>query len=86
MLDKNKTSNIPASLQKYLEEVAARPGLPALKPEAPWHGYDLGVWPPYLARQAEMATRSEYFEFSDELIKGRRSHVGMNDPVPREGQ
>ncbi len=63
-----------------------RLGLPALKPEVPWHGYDLGVWPPHLARQAEMATRSEYFEFSDELIKGRRSDVAMNDPVPREGQ
>ena len=61
-----------------------RLGLPALKPETPWHGYDLGVWPDNLARQAEMATRSEYFEFSDELIKGRRSDVAMNDPVPRE--
>ncbi len=61
-----------------------RLGLPALKPETPWHGYDLGVWPDNLARQAEMATRSEYFDFSDELIKGRRSDVAMNDPVPRE--
>ena len=63
-----------------------RLGLPALKPETPWHGYDLGVWPDNLARQAEMATRSEYFDFSDELIKGRRSDVAMNDPVPREGE
>ncbi|MBX9739666.1 MAG: UbiD family decarboxylase [Beijerinckiaceae bacterium] len=60
-----------------------RLGLPELKPETPWHGYDLGVWPDNLARQAEMATRSEYFEFSDELIAGRRSDVAMNDPVPR---
>jgi UbiD family decarboxylase len=63
-----------------------RLGLPALKPETPWHGYDLGVWPDNLARQAEMATRSEYFEFSDELIAGRRSDVMMNDPVPRSDQ
>ncbi len=56
-------------------------GLPALKPEAPWHGYELGIWPPHLARQAEMATRSEYFDFSDELIAGRRADVAMNDPV-----
>ena len=61
-----------------------RLGLPALKPETPWHGYDLGVWPANLARQAEMATRSEYFDFSDELVKGRRSDVMMNDPVERE--
>ncbi len=26
-------------------------GLPALKPESPWHGYDLGIWPPHLQRQ-----------------------------------
>ena len=58
-----------------------RLGLPALKPESPWHGYDLGIWPPELQRQAEMAARSEYFDFSDELIAGRRSDVMMNDPI-----
>jgi UbiD family decarboxylase len=63
-----------------------RLGLPALKPETPWHGYDLGVWPDNLARQAEMATRSEYFDFSDELVAGRRSDVMMNDPVLRADQ
>ena len=31
-------------------------GLPPLKPETPWHGYDLGVWPKNLERQAAMAT------------------------------
>ncbi len=81
----------PVALPKreFMENAKAiweRLGLPALKPETPWHGYDLGVWPDNLARQAEMATRSEYFDFSDELIKGRRSDVAMNDPVPREGE
>jgi hypothetical protein len=33
-----------------------------------------------------MATRSEYFDFSDELIAGRRSDVMMNDPVLRADQ
>lgn len=61
-----------------------RLGLPPLKPESPWFGYDLGVWPKNLERQAEMATRSEYFEFGDELIQQRRSDVAMNDPVPRQ--
>ena len=60
-----------------------RLGLPPLKPETPWHGYDLGVWPENLERQAEMATRSEYFDFSEELIRGRRKDVAMNEPVPR---
>ncbi len=63
-----------------------RLGLPELKPETPWHGYDLGVWPDNLARQAEMASRSEYFDFSDELIRGRRSDVAMNDPVLRQSE
>jgi 4-hydroxy-3-polyprenylbenzoate decarboxylase len=81
----------PVALPKreFMENAKAiweRLGLPALKPETPWHGYDLGVWPDNLARQAEMATRSEYFEFSDELIRGRRSDVMMNDPVPRSDQ
>ena len=59
-----------------------RLGLPALKPETPWHGYDLGVWPPNLAHQADMAARSEYFDFADELVRQRRRDVSMNDPVP----
>ena len=78
----------PVALPKreFMENARAiweRLGLPPLKPEAPWHGYDLGVWPKNLERQAQMATRSEYFDFSDELVAQRRSDVAMNDPVPR---
>ena len=65
-------------------EIWERLGLPPLKPEAPWHGYDLGVWPAHLERQANMAARSEYFEFADELVKQRRRDVAMNDPVPHD--
>jgi 4-hydroxy-3-polyprenylbenzoate decarboxylase len=60
-----------------------RLGLPPLTPQSPWHGYDLGVWPEHLERQARMATESDYFAFGDELIQQRRSDVAMNDPVPR---
>jgi len=63
-----------------------RLGLPELKPQTPWHGYDLGVWPEYLERQAAMATRSEYFEFSDEMVRLRRNDVAMNDPVSHDGK
>jgi 4-hydroxy-3-polyprenylbenzoate decarboxylase len=78
----------PVALPKreFMENARAiweRLGLPPLKPETPWHGYDLGVWPKNLERQADMATRSEHFDFSDELIQGRRKDVQMNDPVPR---
>lgn len=77
----------PVALPKreFMENARAlweRLGLPALTPQAPWHGYDLGVWPAHLERQAAMAARSEYFDFADELVKGRRSDVSMNDPVP----
>src|SRR5206468_10476250 len=63
-----------------------RLGLPPLKPETPWHGYDLGVWPRNLERQAAMATRSEYFDFSAELIAQRRADVAMNEPVPHRSE
>ena len=79
----------PVALPKreFMENAKAiweRLGLPALKPEFPWHGYDLGVWPAHLERQANMATRSEYFDFADELVKQRRDDVAMNDPVPHD--
>lgn len=78
----------PVALPKreFMENARAiweRLGLPPLTPQSPWHGYDLGVWPEHLDRQARMAAESNYFAFSDELIAGRRSDVGMNDPVPR---
>lgn len=61
-----------------------RLGLPALKPETPWHGYDLGVWPPELERQAKLAAQSDYFSFSEDLIRGRRADVEMNEPLARK--
>ena len=81
-----KTDYAPVALPKreYMEragEIWNRLGLPPLKPESPWHGYNLGVWPQQLERQAEKATRSEYFDLSDELIAGRRGDVAMNEPV-----
>ena len=61
-----------------------RLGLPPLTPQSPWHGYDLGHWPEELARQAEMATRSDYFELGQNLANERRGDVAMNTPVKRE--
>lgn len=72
--------------KEFMEKARAtweRLGLPPLKPENPWHGYELGAWHPALARQAEMAARSEYMAFADELIPQRRNDVAMNDPVPQ---
>jgi 3-polyprenyl-4-hydroxybenzoate decarboxylase len=58
-----------------------RLGLPVLKPQAPWHGYDLGAWPKHLDEQARMATQSDYFAFADDLVRQRRTDVAMNQPV-----
>jgi 4-hydroxy-3-polyprenylbenzoate decarboxylase len=35
-------------------------GLPKLRPEMPWYGYDLGEWNDHLERQAQLAVQSEY--------------------------
>jgi 4-hydroxy-3-polyprenylbenzoate decarboxylase len=61
-----------------------RLGLPPLKPESPWHGYELGAWPDYLVREARMATDSRYFELADEWASGRRSDVAMNQPISQD--
>ena len=47
----------PVALPKreFMENARAiweRLGLPPLTPQPPWHGYDLGHWPPELERQA----------------------------------
>ncbi|RAI44876.1 UbiD family decarboxylase [Rhodoplanes roseus] len=70
--------------REFMENARAiweRLGLPALEPEAPWHGYELGHWPEALARQARLAVQSDYFAVGTELAKLRRSDVAMNAPV-----
>jgi 4-hydroxy-3-polyprenylbenzoate decarboxylase len=73
--------------REYMEgarKIWERLGLPPLKPESPWHGYELGYWPKDLERQARMAVASEYFELGTELAQERRSDVAMNTPIKRE--
>ena len=73
--------------REYMEgarKIWERLGLPPLKPESPWHGYELGYWPKDLERQARMAVASEYFELGTELAQERRSDVAMNTPITRE--
>jgi hypothetical protein len=56
-------------------------GLPALKPVMPWYGYDLGQWNEHLERQAQLATKSEYWETGKWNAERRRSDVEMNTEV-----
>ena len=84
-----KGTYAPVALPKreFMEQAKAiweRLGLPPLTPQPPWHGYDLGHWPPELERQAEMAVKSEYFELDKHLANERRGDVAMNTPVERE--
>jgi UbiD family decarboxylase len=53
-------------------------GLPKLRPEPPWFGYDLGEWNEHLERQAQLAVRSEYWQTGEWCRQRRRSDVGMN--------
>src|SRR5256886_3683356 len=80
----------PISLPKreYMERARAiweELGLPALKPEAPWHGYSLGDWPAELEQAAQAAVRGEYFATGEKLVQQRRTDVGMNTEVQRHG-
>jgi UbiD family decarboxylase len=79
----------PVALPKreFMENAKAiweRLGLPPLTPQPPWHGYDLGHWPRELARQAKLATDSDYFSLGQAMSNERRSDVAMNEPVHRE--
>jgi 4-hydroxy-3-polyprenylbenzoate decarboxylase len=79
----------PVALPKreFMEHAKAlweRLGLPPLKPESPWHGYDLGHWPKEFARQAQMAVESDYFALGRDQSNERRNDVAMNTPVDRE--
>jgi UbiD family decarboxylase len=76
----------PIALPKreFMEEarvVWERLGLGALKPEMPWHGYDLGHWPQWLEAQARRATASDYFDTGEDIAQQRRDEVEMNAPI-----
>jgi UbiD family decarboxylase len=81
-----KGTYAPVALPKreFMEQARAiweRLGLPPLTPQTPWHGYDLGHWPPELERQARMALQGDYFALGAELERQRRGDVAMNAPV-----
>ena len=56
-------------------------GLPALQPEMPWYGYDLGEWNDHLEEQAQRAVRDEYWETGKWCAAHRRSDVPMNTEI-----
>ncbi|MGE0627009.1 MAG: UbiD family decarboxylase [Hyphomicrobiaceae bacterium] len=73
----------PISLPKreYMENAKAiweEIGLPKLRPEPPWFGYDLGEWNDHLERQAQLAVKSEYWQTGEWCRQRKRSDVQMN--------
>ena len=76
----------PVSLPKrqYMEaaaEIWDELGLPKLRPERPWFGYDLGEWNEDLETMARRAVRSEYWETGQIIAQRRRGDVSMNTEV-----
>jgi UbiD family decarboxylase len=73
----------PVALPKreYMENAKAiweQIGLPKLRPEPPWFGYDLGEWNDHLERQAQLAVKSEYWQTGEWCRQRKRSDVDMN--------
>ena len=76
----------PVSLPKrqYMEaaaEIWNELGLPKLRPERPWFGYDLGEWNEELEMMARRAVRSEYWETGQIIAQRRRGDVAMNTEI-----
>jgi UbiD family decarboxylase len=76
----------PLALPKreFMENAKAlweRLGLPALKPETPWHGYSLGDWTEDWDRNAMAATRGEWMSRDGSYRQRRRRDVEPNAAV-----
>jgi 4-hydroxy-3-polyprenylbenzoate decarboxylase len=64
--------------QPYMERAKAiwdELGLPALRPQSPWHGYSLGDWLPAWDAAAERAARGNYLENGRISAQQRRSGI-----------
>ena len=81
----------PVSLPKrqYMEaaaEIWNELGLPKLKPERPWFGYDLGEWNADLEAMARRAARGDYWETGRIIAQRRRGDVAMNTEIRTLGE
>jgi 3-polyprenyl-4-hydroxybenzoate decarboxylase len=67
----------PSSLptKEYMErgrEIWEEMKLPQLKPVEPWYGVSWGEWPEKYRRHAEMASRGEFAEIAEELLREKK--------------
>ena len=76
----------PISLPKreFMEQAAKiwnELDLPPLKPETPWHGYDLGEWTEEMEAMATRATEGHYWDTGRAYAQRRRSDIEMNTEI-----
>jgi len=76
----------PLALPKkeFMENAKAlweRLGLPALKPETPWHGYSMGDWTEEWDGNAMAATRGDWQQRDESYRQRRKSGVVPNTPA-----
>jgi 3-polyprenyl-4-hydroxybenzoate decarboxylase len=56
-------------------------GLPALRPQPPWHGYSLGEWDEVWERYAARAAEGRWEESGTETLPRRRGGLAPETPV-----
>jgi UbiD family decarboxylase len=81
----------PVSLPKrqYMEKAAEiwyELGLPKLKPQRPWYGYDMGEWNEDLETMAQRAVRGDYWQTGEIIAQKRRGDLKMNTEVRTLGE
>ena len=81
----------PVSLPKreYMEgaaEIWYELGLPKLKPQRPWYGYDMGEWNDDLEVMAQRAVKGDYWQTGEIIAQKRRGDLKMNTEVRTLGE
>jgi hypothetical protein len=81
---KNPMPPLALPARQYMERARAmweELGLPALKPQPPWHGYSLGEWDEAWDRYAERAVAGRWAENGVETFARRRGGLTPETPV-----
>jgi 4-hydroxy-3-polyprenylbenzoate decarboxylase len=81
---KNPMPPLALPARQYMEHARAmweELGLPALRPQPPWHGYPLGEWDAAWDRYAERAVEGKWAESGAETFARRRGGLTPETPV-----
>jgi 4-hydroxy-3-polyprenylbenzoate decarboxylase len=81
---KHPVSPIALPMRDYMEkarEIWEELGLPAIAPQAPWHGYMLGDWAAEWDTYAERAMTGEWAKSGIETFSQRRGGLTPETPV-----